>query len=55
MREFVSAGGELMIHAALHPKNSPTPELVSVHYIFCINQSTTQPINHSTRQLFNDS
>ena len=29
MREFVSAGGELMIHAALHSKNSPTPELVT--------------------------
>jgi len=27
MREFVSAGGELMIHVALHSKNSPTPEL----------------------------
>jgi len=25
MREFVSAGGELMIHAALHPKHSPIP------------------------------
>ena len=29
MREFVSAGGELMIHAALHLKNSPNPEVVS--------------------------
>jgi len=27
MREFVCAGGELIIHAALHPKNSPIPEL----------------------------
>ena len=27
MREFVSAGGELMIHGALHPKNSPIPQL----------------------------
>jgi len=29
MREFASAGGELVIHAALHPKNSPTPQLVN--------------------------
>jgi hypothetical protein len=27
MREFVSAGGELIIHGALHQKNSPTPHL----------------------------
>jgi polysaccharide deacetylase 2 family uncharacterized protein YibQ len=27
MREFASAGGELVIHAALHPKNSPTPQI----------------------------
>jgi hypothetical protein len=27
LREFVSAGGELIIHAAAHLKNSPTPEL----------------------------
>jgi len=28
MREFVPAGGELMIHAALHPKHTPTPEVI---------------------------
>jgi hypothetical protein len=28
---FVSAGGELIIHAALHQKNSPTPQLISIH------------------------
>ena len=27
MREFVSAGGELIFHAAHHIKNSPTPHL----------------------------
>jgi hypothetical protein len=27
MREFVSAGGELIIHGALHLTNSPIPEL----------------------------
>jgi hypothetical protein len=27
MREFVSAGGELIIHGALHPKNSAIPDL----------------------------
>jgi hypothetical protein len=27
MREFVSAGGELIILGALHLKNSPIPEL----------------------------
>jgi len=30
MREFVSAGDELMIHVALHSKNSPTPELLEL-------------------------
>ena len=29
MREFVSAGGELIIHGAILPKNSPTPQLVA--------------------------
>ena len=29
MREFASAGGELVIHAALHPKNSPTAQIFS--------------------------
>ena len=29
MREFVPAGGELMIHAALHPKNSPASEVIN--------------------------
>ena len=28
LREFVSAGGELIIHAAAHLKNSPTPERI---------------------------
>jgi outer membrane lipoprotein-sorting protein len=28
MREFVSAGGELIIHGAAHLKNTPTPELI---------------------------
>ena len=27
LREFVSAGGELIIHAAAHLKNSPTPHI----------------------------
>jgi len=27
IREFVSAGGELMIHGALHLKNFPIPEI----------------------------
>jgi hypothetical protein len=31
MHEFVSAGGELIIHGALHLLTSPTPELTSVH------------------------
>jgi hypothetical protein len=30
LREFVSAGGELIIHAAAHLKNSPTPQLLSL-------------------------
>jgi hypothetical protein len=29
LREFVSAGGELIIHGAAHLKNSPTPHIVS--------------------------
>ena len=37
MREFVSAGGELIIHGVILPKDSPTPQLimlalVSLHY-----------------------
>ena len=32
MREFVAAGGELIIHGAPHSKNSPTPELINVHH-----------------------
>ena len=28
MREFAAAGGEMIIHAASHSKNTPTPELV---------------------------
>jgi hypothetical protein len=28
MREFAAAGGELVIHAALHPKISPTLNLL---------------------------
>jgi len=35
MREFVSAGGELIIHGALQLKNSPTPELIK-NYIFTL-------------------
>jgi hypothetical protein len=27
MREFVAAGDELIIHGALHSKNSPTPDI----------------------------
>jgi hypothetical protein len=27
MREFVAAGGEMIIHKAPHLKNTPTPEL----------------------------
>jgi hypothetical protein len=35
MHEFVSAGGELIIHTALHIKNSPTPQLLNAaHLIF---------------------
>ncbi len=30
MREFVAAGGELIIHGALQPKNSPTPDLTVI-------------------------
>jgi hypothetical protein len=37
MREFVSAGGELIIHGALRLKNSPAPK------------STIQLINHLTK------
>ena len=35
MREFVSAGGELIIHVAPHIKNSPTRQVVKcrVDYI----------------------
>jgi hypothetical protein len=29
MREFVSAGGELIIHGAAHLKNPPIPDLNS--------------------------
>ena len=32
MREFVAAGGELIIHGALLIRNSPTPELVFIFY-----------------------
>jgi hypothetical protein len=35
MREFASAGGELVIHAALHPKNSPTPQLIACQVPSC--------------------
>ena len=38
MREFASAGGELVIHAAFHPKNSPTPQLISTAFIFEMNE-----------------
>ena len=30
MREFVSAGGELIIHVALHSKKSPIPDLANL-------------------------
>ena len=30
MREFVAAGGEMIIHAASHSKNTPTPELNNI-------------------------
>ena len=58
MREFVSAGGELMIHAALHPKNSPNPEinhnfikmelssrcgLRTLGFGFCVNRPRRRP------------
>jgi hypothetical protein len=34
MREFVAAGGEMIIHVAFLSKNSPTAELSSGDYPF---------------------
>ena len=28
MREFAAAGGEMIIHAAQHSKNTPTPKVI---------------------------
>jgi hypothetical protein len=39
MREFVAAGGELIIHGALLIRNSPTPDLSD--YFFKINKGIT--------------
>jgi hypothetical protein len=37
MREFVPAGGELMIHVALHSKNHPTSELIIKEIFITLN------------------